>query len=269
MQRHRKKIQDLTLSYIDEGSGDAIVFIHGFCGSAAYWEEIVPSLTDSYRVIAPSLRGHGKTSAVCEPYTIDDMATDIKLLLDELNINKVMMFGHSLGGYVTLSFAEQYPEYLRGMSLIHSTANADNEEGKESRKKNIELICDNGIEPLISLLVPKLFSSVNYKTMSDEVDFVKEIGLSTSVIGAKGALQAMMNRPSRNHVLERIKIPVLLVAGEQDQIIPTEKVFSFDGPHIQQQMLKQSGHMGMLENKEDLLTYIKSFIINHTELLNK
>jgi 3-oxoadipate enol-lactonase len=261
LHRHKKKINDLTISYIDEGSGDdVIVLIHGFCGSAAYFEKIIPELSEKYRVIAPSLRGHGKSSAVSEPYLVEDMATDINQLLDELEIKKVAMFGHSLGGYVSLAFAEQFTEKLIGFSLVHSTAFRDSEEAKQNRNKNIELICEYGIEPLIEGLVPKLFAPSHVEMMVDEVRLVQEIGMNTSVTGAKGALKAMRDRPDRNRVLRESQVPVLLIAGEDDQIIPKEKVFSEDTPFINRVVMKDTGHMGMVEDPEELISIIHQFV---------
>jgi 3-oxoadipate enol-lactonase len=260
VQRHSKKINDLTLSYIDEGSGDVILLIHGFCGSPAYWEKIIPDLGKNYRVIAPALRGHGKSSAVSDPYTTSDMATDIKHLLDELQIHKVIMFGHSLGGYVTLSFAEQFSDRLAGFSLVHSTSHADNEEAQQGRSKSIELICENGVEPLVKNLVPKLFAPEYSKSMVEEVEFVTEIGLNTSVTGAKGALRAMRERPERHAVLSKSQVPSLLIAGEFDQIIPIEKVFSVESENIEQVVLTEAGHMGMIEKPTELTNIILNFV---------
>jgi 3-oxoadipate enol-lactonase len=260
MQRQRMKINDLTMSYIDEGKGEVIVLLHGFCGSAAYWERIIPHLTKTHRVIAPSLRGHGKSSAISEPYSIEDMAVDIKYLLEGLQIEKVVLFGHSLGGYVTLAFVEKFPEFTKGFSLMHSTAHHDDDIGKVNRLKNIELICDYGIEPLIKNLTPKLFSPNNYKWMNAEVELVTEVGLNTSVIGAKGALRAMMNRPDRNHVLKNSQVPILLIAGKEDQIIPLEKVLSEKTPSIQLKVLENVGHMGMLESTIELRDIMKGFL---------
>ncbi|KAA0546713.1 alpha/beta hydrolase [Bacillus sp. BGMRC 2118] len=260
MHRHRMKINDLTISYIDEGSGDTVVLIHGFCGSAGYFEKIIPKLSENYRVIAPSLRGHGKSSAVCDPYTIEDMADDVYQLLRQLEIDKVTMIGHSLGGYVTLSFADQFPDMLNGYSLLHSTAHPDSVEAKEGRNKNIELICENGIEPLINALIPRLFAPKHVKLLEDEVKFVQEIGMNTSVTGAKGALKAMRDRKDRNDVLATSKVPVLLVAGEEDQLIPQEKVFSQTSDYIRQKTIVNAGHMGMLEAPNEVTAIILEFL---------
>ncbi|WP_456275730.1 alpha/beta fold hydrolase [Bacillus sp. AK128] len=259
LQRHSTRVNNLTLSYIDEGKGDTIVLIHGFCGSPAYWEDIIPKLSETNRVIVPALRGHGKSSAVNEPFSIDDMALDIKLLLEELSIPKVTMIGHSLGGYVTLSFAERYPDILSGFGLVHSTALPDSEEARQGRTDQIKLICENGIEPLIKKLIPKLFSPANGREMTDAVEFVTEIGLNTSVTGAKGALRAMRERPNRQDVIKNTTLPVLLVAGEEDQIIPVGKVYSIEAKNTMKTLMEKTGHLGMIERTGKLLEIIIEF----------
>ncbi len=263
LHRHNRKVNDLTVSYIDEGSGEVLVLIHGFCGSPAYWEKVIPALSENYRIIAPALRGHGKSSSVSDPYTIEDMAMDIKCLLEELQVKKVMMFGHSLGGYVTLSFAEQFPEMLLGYSLIHSTAHPDSEEARQGRTETIDLISENGIEPFIKSLIPKLFAPENIKLMDNEVDYVSEIGLNTSVSGAKGALRAMKDRKDFNPVLKTSKFPVLLLAGEHDQIMPMERVFSETSPSITQIILDGAGHMSMIEKSDELTKIMLDFMKHH------
>ncbi|MDX8359691.1 alpha/beta hydrolase [Cytobacillus sp. IB215316] len=252
--------ENLTLSYEDVGQGEAIVLLHGFCGSHAYWERIMPELAKQYRVIAPDLRGHGGSTYQTDEYAIEDMAEDIKLLLEALNINKVSMFGHSLGGYITLAFVEHYSSMLNSFSLIHSTAFADSDEAIAGREANIKKVEKDGVDPLINGLVPKLFSENNVMKMKEEVAYIKEIGYKTSKEGTIGALNAMKNRPNRNEILEHTSLPVLLVAGEQDRIISTANVFSTSKDNVTQSLIKNVGHMSMFEDSEQLLSDIKSFL---------
>jgi 3-oxoadipate enol-lactonase len=244
------------LSYIDTGKGNkTLLFIHGFCGSHEYWSDIIAELKDDYRVIAVDLRGHGASEEIGESFSIDDMAADIASLLDELEIAKVYMFGHSLGGYITLAFAERFPGKLSGFSLVHSTALPDDETGKAGRLKSVEKIKSEGIPAFVDGLIPKLFSNPE----DSNIEQTKEIGYKTSESGAIGSLHAMRNRIDRNHVLKDTKLPVLLVAGEEDKLIPVEKTFSTKGSHIHEVILKGSGHMGMLEAPSRLLEEIIRF----------
>ncbi|MCL6571072.1 MAG: alpha/beta hydrolase, partial [Bacillus sp. (in: Bacteria)] len=235
METKSLKLQDSTIAYIDKGEGHVIVLLHGFCGSSVYWEEVIPMLAESYRVIAPDLPGHGKSTSPKKDYSLEDSADSIRDLLDELTIHQVTMFGHSLGGYITLSFAEKYSDRLNGFSLIHSTAFPDSEEAKKGRLANAEKVKETGVLPLIDGLVPKLFSPENLG--EKYVEMVKKIGYSTSPNGAISTLIAMKERPDLTSVLETTQLPVLLIAGEQDQIIPAEKTFSVSKATIKQSLL--------------------------------
>jgi pimeloyl-ACP methyl ester carboxylesterase len=258
MEIKKLTVQDSTLAYIDSGSGNPIVLLHGFCGSSSYWEYVIPTLSADFRVIAPDLPGHGQSNSLKASSTIENIADQVKNLLDALNLQEVTMFGHSLGGYITLAFAEKYSSQLKGYSLIHSTAFPDSEEAKKGRLANIEKINRSGIYSLIDGLVPKLFSPDNQD--ENYVGTAMEIGYSTSAEGAIDSLNAMKDRSDRNHVLETSTLPVLLIAGEQDQIIPAEKTFSVSKANIKQSVIKDSGHMSMYENPMELLGEIQGYL---------
>ncbi|WHY75338.1 alpha/beta hydrolase [Neobacillus sp. WH10] len=258
MKTNSVKLSNATIAYVDKGEGKAIVLLHGFCGSSLYWEKVTPELSKNYRVIAPDLPGHGESSMDKGYYSIEEYAEMLKVLLDQLNIQKVTMFGHSLGGYITLAFAEKYSNNLNGFSLVHSTAFPDSEEAKKGRLANTEKVQKEGIKSLIDGLVPKLFSPDNVE--EDHIKVVKEIGYLTTPQGAISALTAMKNRIDRNPVLEDTPLPVLLVAGEQDQIIPAEKTFSVSRDNIKQRLIKISGHMSMYENPTDLISEMNEYL---------
>ncbi|RXY99681.1 alpha/beta fold hydrolase [Fictibacillus sp. S7] len=246
------------LAYIDEGKGEAIVLLHGFCGSHEYWEEVVPKLAKEYRVIAPDLRGHGKSSVSDSACAVEDFSEDIKDLLGHLGLDKVTMLGHSLGGYITLAFADHQSNRLKGYGLIHSTAFPDDEAGRLKRDRTIEQIQENGINSVIDPLIPNLFAPDT--TLTDKIEKAKQIGYDTPPEGAITASIAMKNRPNRNDVLQNSNIPVLLVAGESDQVIPPEKTFSVSKENITQVTLPRTGHMGMYEATDALIEEITEFM---------
>ncbi|MGG4497906.1 alpha/beta fold hydrolase [Brevibacillus reuszeri] len=248
------------IAYVEEGKGEAVILLHGFCGSSGYWKKVMPLLAESHHVIAVDLRGHGASLAPDEPYTMERFAEDIALFIDELGLPRVHLFGHSLGGYVTLAFAEKYVDKLASFGLIHSTSYPDDEAAKENRDKGATSIRENGIEPFIKALVPKLFAKGHVATMPEEVQMTKEIGLSTIPIGAINTLRGMRDRADRTHVLRETSIPVLLVAGTEDQVIPAEKTFAVQGEKIKQVLLQNVGHMGMLEAPREMAEEIRAFL---------
>lgn len=250
----------VKVAYQDAGSKEPLVLLHGFCGSSHYWQKVIPQLAESFRVIAPDLRGHGESSAPDGVYTMEQLAEDLALLVEELGLSRIHLFGHSLGGYATLAFAEKHADKLAGYGLIHSTPFPDDEAAKSNRDKGAQSITENGMEPFVKALVPKLFAPAHVSTMPEEIRLAKEIGLSTDPTGAKQTLKGMRDRVDRQHVLEQTRLPVLLVAGEEDQIIPAAKTFVVDGPLVRQVLLPGAGHMGMLEAPEDLVAAIVRFL---------
>ncbi|WP_369700055.1 alpha/beta fold hydrolase [Bacillus sp. AFS041924] len=248
------------MAYKDQGKGKTIVLIHGFMGSHAYWEKVVPKLAEDYRVIAIDLPGHGDSTSIKEEHSIEDYADVLKELLDQLNISQVTMFGHSLGGYITLAFAKRYSNYLNGFSLIHSTAYPDSEEAKKGRVATIEKVNNEGVKNIVDGLIPKLFSPKNVQNNISEIELAKKIGYKTSVDGTVKALISMKDRPDRNHILNDTNLPVLLLAGKDDQIIPPEKTFSVKKENIKTTTLNSAGHMSMYESPEELVNEMKDYL---------
>jgi 3-oxoadipate enol-lactonase len=259
MAKQTIEFNGIVLAYEDQGSGEPLVLLHGLCGSSDYWEKLLPSLSGKYRVIAPDLRGQGQSGISDEPYPMELMAHDIAELLEKLHIPQAILFGHSLGGYVTLAFAELYPEKLHAFSLVHSSGFPDDEKGKANRDNGIAGISENGIEPFIKAMTPKLFAPEHLETMKPTIEHIRQIGITTNPKGAMNVLAGMRNRIDRNHVIADAQVPVLLIAGEADQIIPLEKAFAVQGDHITQVKLANAGHMSMQEQPAALIEQILGF----------
>jgi 3-oxoadipate enol-lactonase len=246
-----------NICYSDQGKGEVIVLLHGFCGSAEYWEKVIPGLTANYRVIAPDLRGHGASDAPLGAYTIEQMADDVLSLLNALEIPECYLLGHSLGGYITLSFAQRHASRLKGFGLIHSSGYPDSEEAKENRLKSVSMIQNDGIFAFVDQLVPGLFASGAAPQLLERA---KEIGYKTPPQGAAGAAMAMRERPDRRDVISATALPVLLVAGAEDSKVTPERTFTSDNRNITKATLPGVGHMSMYEASEQLAQIIKDFV---------
>ncbi|GKU80966.1 alpha/beta fold hydrolase [Niallia sp. NCCP-28] len=251
-------ISGKEVAYQEAGKGKTIILIHGFCGNAEYWENVMPLLTN-FHVVAIELRGHGKTSYNGESFLIEDLAKDIQCFLDKKELADVYMFGHSLGGYVTLAFAELFPEALAGFGLIHSTAYPDTEQGKEGRLTAIKKIQDVGMAEFVDGLIPNLFSDDSIRTKKEEVEKAKEIGYKTDAIAAMETLSAMRKRIDRNHIIANSPVPVLLVKGTKDKVVPLDRVASASGKHITAELL-ETGHMSMIEDPTALSKLLVNFV---------
>jgi len=127
------------IHYRAEGKGRAIVLLHGFLGNMQVWENLLPSLIKRYKVILIDLPGHGLTENFGYVHKMDLMAEAVKAVLHELQLRRYVLIGHSMGGYVSMAFAEKYMDNLRGLVLFHSSAFADSEEKKLDRDKAIKV----------------------------------------------------------------------------------------------------------------------------------
>jgi 3-oxoadipate enol-lactonase len=253
-------VNGTTIAYEQQGQGETVVLLHGFCGSSAYWEKVQPLLAEKYQVIAPDLRGHGATAAPMGAYTIDQMADDVAGLMEALGIAKYTLLGHSMGGYAALSLAQRYASRLNAFGLIHSTGFPDGEEAKAKRLEAVSRIRSEGITHFVDGLVPGLFAPDNVEKLGAEVDRVKEIGYKTPPQGATGAALAMRERPDRRDVMANTSLPLLLVAGESDAVVPMARLFTTEGPIVTKAVIKGAGHMSMYEAPEQLTAVIADFM---------
>ncbi|TDG00352.1 alpha/beta fold hydrolase [Paenibacillus piri] len=260
METKRIEQGGMTFAYKEQGEGQAVVLLHGFCGSSDYWNELLPLLPYHYRFIAPDLRGHGRSSAPEGAYTMEQFAEDLVRLLQLLQAERPIVLGHSLGGYATLAFAEKHPQLLSAFGLIHSTAYPDSDAAKEGRLKGMATIRGQGLPVFIDGLIPKLFAPEHVKSMPEAVRSAVDIGLGTHPEGAVRTLEGMRTRPDRNRVLADAELPVLLVAGTHDQIVPPDRAFSVSGGTIMQREIDAAGHMSMVEAPRRLADIIVEFI---------
>jgi 3-oxoadipate enol-lactonase len=255
---------DTNMEYLpgfeQKGSGVPVLLLHGFCGSRRYWYDMLPVLSAKYHVIVPDLRGHGTSPASEGVYTMDKLADDTAAIMDRLNIDKAFVFGHSLSGYSTLAFAEKYPHRLLGFGLIHSTSLPDTEAGRQGRQKAVDTLKSEGVKPFVDGLIPKLFAPEHRTAMENKVTAAKEIGYVTSPQGAIGCALGMKDRPDRTDVLRNTNLPVLLLAGENDEVIPADRRFPVTGPNISQVTLPGVGHMSMMEDPASCADEIADFI---------
>ncbi len=247
----------------EDGITTTVVLLHGYCGSSSYWEEAAIRLEERVRVIAPDLRGHGLSSAPeDETYTMECFADDIGQLLFALQVHNVFLLGHSLGGYITLAFAEKYAKKLAGFGLVHSTPLPDSDAARANRDKAVASLEEQGVASFVDGLVPKLFAPAHLVSLADKVEHVKRIGYGTSLHGAQAAARGMKGRPDRKSAIQQAELPVLLVAGANDGVIPVESVFAANSGTAVQTTLAQAGHMGMLEEASALAETILRFVQN-------
>jgi pimeloyl-ACP methyl ester carboxylesterase len=240
-----KKIQvnNITLAYETAGSGAPLMLIHGYPLDHTIWTEVADLLKDKFTVILPDLRGFGQSTTVETPYTMADMADDLAGLLDYLGIEKVMLAGHSMGGYVCLAFAKKYPQRVSGLGLVASQAAADTPERKDGRYQTADEVSSKGAQIVADAMTSKLSADMGVQS------FVRSLMERQSPAALIGALKAMAEREDLLSHLSSASFPVTLIHGDLDVLIPIERAREIKAalPSAQLVELQGMGHMPMME----------------------
>ena len=240
----KTKINGIELGYDITGQqGQPIVLIHGLGLNRTIWYEVAAKHLANHRVILPDVRGHGESEAPAGPYTMTLLAEDILRLLDFFGISKAIVCGHSLGGYIALAFADQFPDRLAGLGLIATHSRADSEEKQVNRYQTVKMIQKDGSLVLADSLAPLLSHD------QDIVELSHAMIAHTPPEGLIGVLPGMAQRPDRTTMLAGISVPSLVVAGEDDQIVDLEMAAEMADrlPDSQLLTITGGGHMPMLE----------------------
>lgn len=253
-----------ALHYTDSESGDkAVLLLHGYMESLHVWGDFADMLAEAgYRVIALDLPGHGISEVYGEMHTMEMLAATAAELLDKLSVEKVNVIGHSMGGYVALEMADKFPDILESLTLFSSTPNADTEEKKEDRRREMEIVRSGRKEMLSKVLPGKGFAPQNRKAMEEDIeDFALQLMLTENE-GIVALLNGMMERKDMNLALTRLHIPQLFIFGKYDEYIPREVAESVmdKNPQAQVAWLENSGHNGFLEEPERSLEVIGGFL---------
>lgn len=256
------------IHYLSSGKGRPIVLLHGLPANSSIWNNLTIELQNEFFVIAPDIPGSGKSEMLSgentfqsrRPVSLEDYAEVIKNILEEENIMNCTMIGHSMGGYITLAFADKYPESLNGIGLFHSSAFADDDEKKQTRRKAIEFIKANGAYLFLKTLIPNLFAD---KQHQKEINDLIEKGKNYNHEALIQYYQAMINRPDRTEVLKTFEKPVLFIIGEKDYAIPLDSSLQQCYlPSISHVNILEAGHMGMIEQAEKCTNILFSFLNN-------
>jgi len=262
------KFREKEIFYRVYGQGSAVVLLHGFAETSTIWAAQVDFLKNHFRLIVPDIPGTGR-SALVPGANIDTYATIIKLLLDQElapvgdgKKEKVTMVGHSMGGYITLSFAEQFQDYLHSLCLFHSSAFADDEDKKEIRKKAIRFINENGVYEFLKTSIPGLFTSKYVEANAGKIRALVEQGRAFTPEALVQYYEAMIARPDRTAVLRSFPGTIMFIIGEHDTAVPLTA--SLKQCHLplrpQIHLLQQSAHMGMLEETTKANELLLSFL---------
>ena len=262
------QLEDVELNVLDQGRGPVVLLVHGFPVDHRMWREQIDTLSKTHRVIAPDLRGFGKSAATSGVNSMPQFADDLADLLERVDVTETVVFcGLSMGGYIAWQFAHHYPEKLRGLILCDTKATADAEAAVETRHQVAEKVLAEGSEFLSKSMPSKIFSAHTRKHQPELVEFVKQMIRDASPQGIAGASWGMALRPDMTALLPTLAVPALVIVGKDDELPKPQEMQAIaeEIPQSEFVSVANAGHMAPLEQP----TIVNEAIIRYLDSLPK
>lgn len=259
----RAQLPGLTLGYDAIGGGRPLLLLHGYPLNRKMWQPQLELLVDAANIIAPDLRGHGESDAPAGPYTMDQLADDALALLDQLGLaGPAVVGGFSMGGYVALALYRRHPERVAGLILAATKAGADSDAARANREKSAALAQEKGVDAIVDAMLPKLLAPHTYAAHPELVAEVRHMILSTPVNGIVGDLLGMKDRADSTDLLPQIDRPVLVIHGQDDQLIPPTEAewMAARIPNARLVLVPGAGHLLNLEQPEEFSAEVRVFL---------
>ena len=257
------EVNNYTISYNDVGEGNVpILFLHGFPFDKSMWKGQLDSLKSSNRVIAIDIRGFGKSIDEKTPLTIDLFSDDLRLFMDKLTIQKAIICGLSMGGFIALNAIKRFPERFEALILCDTNCIADTAEVKENRYKAIEQINHDGVTAFNEKFIKNVFHPDSLINKIELVENLRAIVFANSKEIVTAGLTALAERSETCSGLKSITVPTLIICGKEDAVTPLAQS-QFMHEHIQDSSLKiidNAGHVSNLEHPEEFNKYLIEFL---------
>lgn len=263
MEQKMIRREGAAICYTVGGAGEGtLVLLHGYLESRLIFSEVAEAMASFARVICVDLPGHGLSELPAEPISMSSMAEAVRAVLISEGVEKAVVVGHSMGGYVAFAFLELFPEMVVGYSLLHSTPFADTPEKRAARDREIALVKAGKQELLFTTNVPNGFAAGSLQTLKREVEKAVAVAVETPPAGIVAALGALKQRPDRRELMQNSGKPLLVVLGRQDNYIPFEtmKAVALATPCTTLAVLEQSGHNGFLEEPGEVIRLYRTFL---------
>ena len=258
------EVSGVKISYQEAGSANAlpIVFIHGFPFNKTMWTGQLAAFKNKYRPIAYDVRGHGESDAGTADFSMDLFANDLLAFLDALKIEKAVVCGLSMGGYIALNAIQKQPGRIAALILTDTQCGADTPEGKDKRMKTIAFIQKNGLHVYADESLKNLFAPASFQSRKEVVKFIHQTILDTPAEVICRTLQALADRTETCSYLPKIKTPVCVIVGKEDKVTPpavAQKMASAisNGALIE---IENAGHLTNLEAPEEFNKQVLKFL---------
>ncbi len=252
-------MQDQPITFHDDGSGFPIVWIHGFPLSAAVFAP--QTRIQGYRHIRPDLRGFGATPPPTGAMTMADCARDVVDVLDRLAIDRAVIAGVSMGGYISMQILRDAPERVAALLLLDTKETPDSEEGRAGRYKSAEDVEKNGTKNVVESMLPKMVVRESLR------DVVRHIMQSATPAGVIAALRAMAARPDSTETLRNADAPALVIVGQDDVITPVADAERMVSLMKQAELapIANAGHLANFEAPAQVNDLVPAFLARYLD----
>lgn len=256
-------VNNFNLSYNDVGEGSIpIIFLHGFPFDKTMWEGQLEFLKKTHRVIACDIRGFGKSTDEESELSIDLFADDLIQFMNTLGIEKAIVCGLSMGGFITLNAMKKWPSRFTALILCDTQCIADSPEVKKKRHKNIDEIEANGTTNFNEGFIKTVFHKDSLMNKMDLVEQLRNVVFSNSQHIISQGLVALGGRSETCSILGNITIPTLIICGREDEVTPLAQS-EFMNKHIKRSKLRiidNAGHVSNLEQPNAFNGYLVEFL---------
>ena len=256
-------VNNIRLGVFDQGHGRALLLVHGFPLDHSMWRGQIQDLSRDFRVIAPDLRGFGRSGVTDGVVSMEQLADDLASLLDALGVSdKIVLCGLSMGGYVAWQFWRRHRSCLSHLILCDTRAAADPRDAAKARLESADRAMAEGVEFLADTMMGKLFAESTLQDRPDLVEATRTVMLETPAAGVAAALRGMAARSDSTDTLGEIDVPTLIICGQHDTISTADEM-----QEIARQIsgsryveVPDAGHMSPLENPTVVNQAIRDFL---------
>jgi 3-oxoadipate enol-lactonase len=257
----KARIGDLTIGYSDHGRGLPVVFVHAFPLDRSMWARQEQDLSRNFRIITIDLRGHGESDMPSQPYSLDQAAADVEALLGFLHIERAILVGLSMGGYVLLALHRLSAHRIEGLVLADTKAQADSPEAKQGRLDMAKTASERGQAAIADLMIPRLLSPATINGKPEIVNTLRAMIERNPVAGITADLQAMSERADSMSLLPSITCPTQIIVGELDVAtpLPDARLLADRIRHAELAVIPGAGHLSNLEQPEAFNRVVDSF----------
>ena len=254
--------EEAPIRYDAVGRGVPLLLVHGFPLDRTIWRHQADGLQDDARLIVPDLRGFGESRAAAGVVTMDEYAADLEVVLDWLGLERVVVCGLSMGGYVALALLARSPGRIAGLVLANTRSGADSEEARQGRVAAAERVLSDGVAGMAASMLPKLFAEATLSQRPELAEGVRRMMARQRPAGVAAALLGMAERPDRTPTLKGLEVPMLVITGSDDSLIPVSESEAMAAavPGSELVIVRGAGHLANVEDPRAFNAALRRFV---------